>query len=212
MNIVMWLVGILGFFGIGAIVDSPLLGMGAKKSIGKTITYFRLKGQNIARQRVIPANPNTAAQQTQRGLMSTVVGYFHTLGLNALDLAALNRWASAAFRKLSGYNLFVRTVLDYILLGGTENYFAHGVSIGSVTASGAVLSYTAKSAGTGKVMYGTSKTSQLSEKTSVDATGDSWSGTLTGLAASTTYYAYIEQADAASKAIRGGLYTFTTTA
>lgn len=50
-----------------AVLTGPLLSFSARKSIGKTLTYSNWKGIPYARQRVIPANPNTTAQQATRG-------------------------------------------------------------------------------------------------------------------------------------------------
>lgn len=49
-------------------IDGGLLSFGARGTIGKTVTFSTWKGRNYARQRVIPANPNTVAQQGSRSL------------------------------------------------------------------------------------------------------------------------------------------------
>jgi hypothetical protein len=47
-------------------VDAPLLSMGARGTIGKSVTFSSWRGIKTARQRVIPANPRTTAQQANR--------------------------------------------------------------------------------------------------------------------------------------------------
>ena len=196
-----------------AIVESPLLALSAKKTIGKTLTYMRLKGQNVVRQRVIPANPHTASQQTQRGLMSAAVELFHILGLTAVDLAALNRWATASFRKLSGYNLFVKTRVDYLIDNGDASVEPpNTATIGVPTDDSCTVEFDAASSETPNAFIGTSKTSQLTIVAC--AVGDTleWKAAFTGLSPSTTYYFYLVSYDTDANDQRSGLYTFTTAA
>lgn len=49
-----------------AITTAPLLSFSARGSIAKTAVYSRWKGIPYVRQHVIPANPNTTAQQETR--------------------------------------------------------------------------------------------------------------------------------------------------
>lgn len=47
-------------------LTAPVLSFGGSGTIGKTVTYASWRGIKYARQRVVPANPNTLAQQTVR--------------------------------------------------------------------------------------------------------------------------------------------------
>lgn len=53
-----------------AILQTPFLSIGARKTLGKSITVYRARGLDIARQRVVPANPRTAAQLAVRALFT----------------------------------------------------------------------------------------------------------------------------------------------
>ena len=53
-------------------LTGPLLSLGASGTIGDTITFASWRGIDYARQRVIPANPNTAGQQTTRNTFATL--------------------------------------------------------------------------------------------------------------------------------------------
>ena len=193
------------------ILTLPLLSMTAKGTLGDALTFGRLKGQNIVRIRVIPANPDTAAQQSQRGKLTTTVDEWHVSGLTAVDIEAWNRWASASFRTMSGYNLFTSQRVKYRVQGGTEvPMFAATVS--AIQAADFTLDLDAVSGGTCKVYLGTTKTSQPTEYTMTDSTGDKFTDLIDGLAASTKYYWYIEYTDAATFSYRSGLYTTTTIA
>jgi hypothetical protein len=49
---------------------APLLSFGASGQIGKSHVYSKWKGRAYARRYIIPANPNTTAQQGVRGVFS----------------------------------------------------------------------------------------------------------------------------------------------
>lgn len=51
-------------------VTGPLLSLGGSGTIGKSVTFGKWKGIQYARQRVIPANPRTTAQQANRALFA----------------------------------------------------------------------------------------------------------------------------------------------
>lgn len=53
-------------------LTAPLLSLGASGTIGKAITFASWKGIPYARTRVVPANPNTLAQQEVRGVFATL--------------------------------------------------------------------------------------------------------------------------------------------
>lgn len=88
-------------------VTTPLLSFGARGQLGKTLVYFPWKGIDAVRSYVIPANPNTAAQQSQRALMTNAVNDWHGIGLDADDGTAWNRLATTLAAVMSGFNAFV---------------------------------------------------------------------------------------------------------
>lgn len=51
-----------------ATITGPLLSFGARASLGKTVVYSSWKGIAYARRHVVPANPDTLAQQDVRGV------------------------------------------------------------------------------------------------------------------------------------------------
>lgn len=69
-------------------LKAPLLSLGATGAIGKSLVYFGWKGLDVVREYVIPSNPQTAGQTTQRGYMTAVVAAIHAaqgLAANPLD-------------------------------------------------------------------------------------------------------------------------------
>lgn len=61
-------------------LTGPLFSLTARKTLGKAITYSSWRGVQYARQRVIPTNPNTTAQQDARGIFSTLNALWLRLG------------------------------------------------------------------------------------------------------------------------------------
>jgi len=89
------------------IVNGPLFSLSGKKTVAKTLVYYRRKGQDIVRQRVVPENPNTAAQQAQRSLFGDV-----SQGWRSLSAKVKAGWDALAVNPLSGFNLFSQNNLD----------------------------------------------------------------------------------------------------
>jgi len=129
--------------------QAPLLSLGARGQIAKTIVASTWKGIKTMRQYVVPANPRTTAQVAHRTLFGNVVALWKTFITAAGDNSAWNRLALQSGKPLSGFNAFTASVLAqhkkfaqyYVYKEWTEN------SPGSIsmTASG---KQTGKGAGT----------------------------------------------------------------
>lgn len=117
-------------------VAAPLFSFGARGQLGGALVYFPWKGIDAVRQYVVPANPNSSGQQTQRGYFGEAVDLFHTLGLTSDDRDAWNRYASTLPTPQSGYNAFVAAVLDLRRAGISLANLAMGFN-GSIADSGA---------------------------------------------------------------------------
>jgi len=115
-------------------LKGPLFSLGASQQIGKTLVYFSWKGLNVVREYVIPANPKTTAQTTQRGYLTDAVAAIHAeqalaaLPLNALDVRAYALWASVVQAATTWFNQLVRHFIDITILGKTPAIFREGVS------------------------------------------------------------------------------------
>lgn len=116
-------------------LTAPLFSFKASGALASTLVYSNWKGINTARSYTIPANPDTAGQQTQRGYFGDAVDLWHTLGLTADDVAAWNRYAATLPNPQSGFNAFVGTVIDLLRGGISLANLAMGFD-GSIADSG----------------------------------------------------------------------------
>lgn len=194
-------------------LKGPLFSLGASQQIGKALVYFGWKGLNVVREYVIPSNPKTALQTTQRGHMTYAVQYIHDTQAELAspwtdaDAAAYALWASVVQASTTWFNQAVRHIIDRRILGLQIRIFrgrlitypASGEIHISITCSG--------SAGaTGRIVYGTSKTSMVNSKAATIVAG-SVTCTITGLTNGVKYYMQYQALTAAAYlGLRSGIY------
>lgn len=106
----------------------PLLSFGASGTIGGVQTYSKWRGISYARQRVIPANPQTAAQTLTRDLFRNL----SSMWLNAPSALQTTYNAQATGQKYTGRNKFMG--LNIGLLRGQTDMLAFVGSPGNLSA------------------------------------------------------------------------------
>lgn len=190
---------------------APLFGFGASGKLGDAIVYGSWKGIDVAREYVVPANPNTAGQSTQRGYLTTAVGEWHdaTNVLSATDKAAWNRLAGAQSSARSGFNEFVKRFVDEKVAGGTPGHF---FGIQNVTLTHNAFKADIDDSLNGILVVtlyvGNSKTFFSSSSTDAQVGGlTSFAAFDTGFALGTTVYYYFEAGTPGVNYKRSGLYT-----
>lgn len=191
------------------LVKGPLLSIDARGKIANTLVFSGWKGLKTVRAYVVPANPNSGAQQAQRGLLTAAVAWWHDVGYTVLDLAAWAFRASLAKSPRSGFNEFTS---DHIAKALTSEDYGvlKDVTTGTVTTSG--FHVLADGVGTNDyiVSVGTNPRALLTEFTAPAIAG-AIDITVTGLTADTKYYFKVRCNEAADKA-ETGVYTQATAA
>lgn len=91
--------------------QAPLLSLGARGQIAKTIVASTWKGIKTMRQYVVPANPRTTAQVAHRTLFGDVVALWKSFITAPTDISAWNRVALQSGKPQSGFNAFTADVL-----------------------------------------------------------------------------------------------------
>ena len=113
-------------------LKAPLLSLGASGALGKVMVFFNWKGLDCVREYVIPSNPNTTAQQTQRGYVTTLVAAIHTaqaLAANPLievDQIAYSALASAKGKIMTWFNMACKLGMDALKLADGYNIYRAG--------------------------------------------------------------------------------------
>ena len=180
-------------------LKAPLMSLGASQQLGKSLVFFGWKGLDVVREYVIPANPKTTLQTTQRGYLTNIVSRIHiaqakaTHALGALDTAAYALWASVVQPATTWFNQCVRNGLDQQVL--SKGYTAYRG--GAVTPGVDELTFTVYSdqisAGhitAGTFYYGTSKTALIHSKSATITIAENKAHVvITGLTTGVKYFA-----------------------
>jgi len=168
------------------------MSLAASGQLGKTLVFGDWKGIKYARQYIIPANPNSAGQQTVRGYLADAVSAWlsTTYEFNAKDKANLNTEAAGFGRPLSGFNLFVKNYIATKVASGT--IVSLHDTVASFVAPGTFKAVCATAIDTVNVemAYGTSKTALVNKVTRTEAAvaGKVHTFDVGGLSAGVVYY------------------------
>jgi len=190
-------------------VTAPLFGFSASGKLADSLVYMKWKGINDVRQYVIPANPKSEDQTTQRGYMTAALTAWHTAGWIAADLAAWNRYASTLAKIMSGFNAFVKLKIDALVASKVFQVLVNA-DFSSVTATAGTVVMDIVAEGTTYLHVGTSKTAFPDSYLGVFDT-DHVTFTLAGNTEKTKYYCYAQNTEGTDIG-RTGIYEFETPA
>lgn len=186
-------------------VTAPLFSFGARGQLAKSLVYAPWKGLNNVRSYVVPANPNSSGQQTQRGYLSSAVSDWHTVPLDADDVTAWNRFAATLASAMSGFNAFVRDWIAIKQHPDTPNMGYNGsiASDGDGTFTGLITE--GGSATAVSMLWGTSPTSLINTEAGTEA-ANTWTCDPSTNVAGQTIYARFQISDANSVVGLTGIY------
>jgi uncharacterized protein (UPF0297 family) len=175
-------------------VKGPLLSMDASGKIADSLVFMSWKGIKDVRQHVIPANPQTAAQQEQRSFMTEAVDVFHETAYNALDMQAWDVLASTLGRAMSGFNAYVKRYIDAKVSGKTFTPI-YGCTVTGVSESGFTVKVRSDLSSGVKLYIGTGKTMLGTEVSGTYNAGTKeWTFEVAGLSSGVTYYFQVASA------------------
>jgi len=203
-------------------LNGPLFSFGARGKLGGALVFTPWKGLNNVRRYVIPANPKTAAQTTQRGKLSAAVAAVHAAmvaaePLDSLDKAAYAVWASVVKASTTWFNQACKNHIDVSVAGDTPTVFRGG-ALTPGDGEIAIEVYSDEIDGTnitaGKFYYGTTPTALL-DSIAATITGGSNKAdkTITGLVNGTKYYIqFVVDTGENCEGAKSGIYTSTPAA
>jgi len=193
-------------------LKGPLFSLGATQQLGKSLVFFGWKGLDVVREYVIPANPRTTLQNTQRGYLTEAVSYIHQYQANPAeplgptDVTAYALLASVVQSATTWFNQAVRDWVRQRVAGLTGEIFFFG----STTPGAGQLAVDGRHAPTvctaGDFWYGTSKTALIHTQVAVVVPGGQ-SATIAGLTSGVKYFwQFRPTAPAAVVGTRSGIY------
>jgi len=176
-------------------LKAPLLSLGAAGAIGKSLVFFGWKGLDVVREYVIPSNPKTAAQTTQRGYLADAVAAIHAAQASAAnpldedDASAYSLLASLRPTPSTWFNAICRQWLKQKVAGLIPSIFRNMSAVGGATKLTVTGNQTPESdvMTDGKLHYGTSKSALIN---SIDCTIPELSAgkEISGLTAGVKYF------------------------
>lgn len=150
-------------------LKGPLFSLGATGQLGKALVFFPWKGLDVVREYVVPSNPKTTGQTTQRGYLTDAVTAIHaamaeaTRTLDEGDMIAYALWASVVQSATTWFNQAVRNWLDQKVAGLTPAVYRGGSLTAAVDAVvfKIWINEEAGNITNGNIHYGTSKTALI---------------------------------------------------
>lgn len=146
-------------------LNAPLFSFRASGKIANALVYFGWKGLNVVRSYVVPANPKTTAQNTQRGYLIACVAMIHYaqgLAANPLDETDVSAYAllgSLQPTPRTWFNTIVRQWLKQRVATQHPSIFHGGSAVGGSTKLTVTMQVSSPevSISDGLLVYGTSK-------------------------------------------------------
>ena len=163
-------------------LKAPLMSLGAAGALAKTLVFFPWKGINAVREYVIPANPKTALQTTQRGYLTAMVALIHTAQADATNpLKSIDQVAYAALAAAKGwimtwFNVAVKLGVD-VLVSAKEACIYSDMTFTTKTANAIDLELylnetTGSTLAAGKFYFGSTKTNLINAVVATVTAGD----------------------------------------
>lgn len=150
-------------------LNAPLFSFNASGKIANALVYFSWKGLDVVRSYVVPANPKTSGQVTQRGYLTTAVRMLHeyqALPANFFgpgDTIGYALWGSIYPTPRTWFNQVCKNWVDRKVAGKIPAIFGNvSVSPGGAKLT-VIMGHSPESSAvvSGKLWYGTSRTALI---------------------------------------------------
>ncbi len=193
-------------------LKAPLMSFGARGKLAGSLVFFPWKGIDAVREYVIPANPRTAAQLTQRGYFADAIDEWHAMLPTSADRTAWNRFSGTVAKIMSGFNLFCRTFIDEAILGNAWERLSN-LRVAGVAATAFGVEVDKAALGNAPTLrWGSSPTFMPESVVMTDLGGDVWHGDTSGLTAENLYYFWVDVGSSGTDYARTGIAAQRTTA
>lgn len=194
-------------------VNAPLFSFNASGQIAKALVYFGWKGIDVVRSYVVPTNPKSEDQRTQRGYLKSIVDLIHitqasiNFTFNAADMTALALLGNTYPTPRTWFNQACKIAIDRLVAGKGCYLFSGGYTVAGDTELIVNIGEIQSHFDTGKFWYGTSPTA-LVHSVGTNITGYRIYATLPNLTNGTKYYWQIRTLTPdVQEGYRSGIYT-----
>lgn len=193
-------------------LTGPLFSLAASGKLAKSLVYMKWKGIDDVRKYVIPANPRSDDQMTQRGYFEDAVDEWHGAGYTAVDNTAWNLFATTMAKVMSGFNSMIKLFVDAAIIANIWTRISDGKA--DTITSTSMMTRVKKAAGDAPyVNWGTKKTVMANTHIMVFDTGTDWHYQIPDLEPETDYYLYFTfGAPLGGTYGRTGIYKYKTLA
>jgi len=204
-------------------LKAPLFSFSASGKIADALVYFDWKGLSVVRSFVVPANPKTASQTTQRGYLTEAVAKIHAVQVKAAnpldqdDISAYSLLGSTHPTPRTWFNEAAKRWIDCRVVTKIPIIYSDGTISDKTAASIDIIFYvnpkTDAKLAAGKFYFGSSKTSLIhSVAATIDVNGNATlanSDCSAFLTAGNKYYVQFkpDAADPCEGAV-SGIYSF----
>lgn len=195
-------------------LNAPLLSLGASGQVGKAVVFFPWKGLNCARQYVVPTNPQSSKQTTQRDYMSGAVTLIHgaqVLPVNPLDADDVTAYAllgSTHPTPRTWFNEACKQIIDQKVAGLTGGVCCNGTIVEAADELDiSMYGIYVDDPTAGDFWYGLTRTALINKKAATVA-ANKYSADITSLITGTKYYIQFRPtAPANAVGCNSGIYT-----
>jgi hypothetical protein len=198
-------------------LKAPLFSLGATQKLGDALVFFPWKGLNCVRTWVVPTNPKTTAQNTQRSYVTDSVAYIHlqmqhaTHPLKTADKSAYSLWGSLWATPRTWFNQIIKMLVDSRVAGKDARLPTDGATTPGAAQLGVSVWDNSAGITVADFYWGTTKACTDGYVAGAVAAGH-WTGTILLLTAGVKYYWQLRAtAPAGATMIKSGVYYGTPT-
>lgn len=162
-------------------LNAPLFSFNASGKLARSLVYFAWKGLDVVRSYVVPANPKSAGQTTQRGYFTAAITKIHSIMSGEVDdfptdKAAYALLASTHAHPRTWFNEIVKLWADCKVASKTPVIYVLDSAIDpdadDFNIQLNINEETGSTLAAGKFYFGTSKTALLYSATATVTAGD----------------------------------------
>lgn len=149
-------------------VRAPMFSFDARGAIAESLVYFPWKGISAIRSYVIPSNPKTPSQQTQRGYLTAAVTMLHVaqgLATNPFDQDDVTAYSQLGLTfptPRTWFNMVCKLWMDVMVAGKTPVIYRNATISDPTASSFDCIFYLSEETGSdlaaGKFYFGPSRT------------------------------------------------------